>query len=227
MSELRETKTLLPFSSPTTVLISGGTMCGKTTLTYEIMKPAKGMFKTPPQKIVLAYGEYQPMFSEMETSVTGLNLHQGLPTRDDFDKWSSDGEPVLLVIDDLINQVTKNEDSLFLFCVAAHHKNITVMLLTQNLYMPGKYARTILLNCQYVILFRNIRDARQIMTFGSQVFPGRVDFFKSAYDLATSKPYGYILIDMSSSSEASVEEKYRLRSNILPGQDTIVYVLKG
>jgi len=215
-------RSLLPFNSPTTILVSGATMSGKTTLTYDILKRASGMFEIPPQKIIYAFGEYQPLFSEMEQTIPGLILHQGLPDREQVEDWSKDSPHTVLILDDLLNSVTKSEDALFLFCVTAHHRRVSVLFLTQNLYMPGKYARTISLNCHYVLLFRNVRDARQVVTFGSQVFPGKVAYFKDAYDKATSVPYGYLLVDMSPASP----DKYRLRTLILPGQDTIVYAPK-
>jgi len=218
-----ESKALLPFHSPTTILLSGATMSGKTTLTYEILKHAKGMFEIPPQKIVYAYGEYQPLYNEMEKTIPELVLHQNLPSKEDIDSWSTGSNHTILILDDLLNQVTQNQDSVYLFCVTAHHRRVTVLFLTQNLYMPGKYARTISLNCHYFILFRNVRDARQIITFGSQVFPGKVKYFKDAYEKATTVPYGYLLVDVSPRSP----DKYRLRTRILPGEDTTIYLPKA
>jgi len=217
-----KSKALLPFHSPTTVLLSGATMSGKTTLTFEILKRAKGMFEIPPDKIVYAYGEYQPLYDEMEKTIPELTLHQNLPSKEEIDTWSSGSKHTVLILDDLLNQVTQSQDSLFLFCVTAHHRCVTVLFLTQNLYMPGKYARTISLNCHYVILFRNVRDSRQVVIFGSQVFPGKNKYFKDAYDKATAVPYGYLLVDLS----PRTPEKYRLRTRILPGEDTIVYLPK-
>jgi len=217
-----EKQSVLPFNSPTTILVSGATMSGKTTTTYDILKHVSGMFKIPPTRIVYAYGEYQPLFEEMEKNVTGLILHEELPTKEQIEEWSGDSSHTVLILDDLLNKVTKSEDALFLFCVTAHHRRVTVLFLTQNLYMPGKYARSISLNSHYVILFRNVRDARQVITFGSQVFPGKTSYFKDAYEKATSIPYGYLLVDMS----PSTPDKYRLRTKILSGQDTTVFVPK-
>jgi len=214
-----ETHSLLPFNSPKTILMTGATMSGKTTLTFDILKHASGIFKTPPIKIIFAYGEYQPILEKMEKNIEGLILHQGLPSREQIEEWSDQCKYTVLILDDMMNQVTKNEGSLYLFCVTAHHRKVTVLFLTQNLYMPGKYARTISLYCHYVILFRNVRDARQVVTFGSKVFPGNNKYFKDAYDKATTHRYGYLLIDLS----PITPEKYRVRTHILPNETTIVY----
>ncbi len=215
-------RSLLPFNSPATAMIVGPTMSGKTSLIYEILKHADGMFQTPPERIVIAYTEYQPLFEEMEKNIDRLILHQGLPSKDQIDEWSEGVQHTVLVLDDMMMQVAKSEESLNLFCVTAHHRRVSVFMLAQNLYMPGKFARTISLNCHYVILFRNVRDSRQIFTFGSQVFPLRLKYFKEAYDKATSIPFGYLIVDMS----PRTEDKYRLRTRILPNEDTIVYLPK-
>jgi len=217
-----ENHSLLPFHSPTTIMISGATMYGKTTMTYKMLKHACGMFMIPPEKIVFAYGKYQPLFEDMIKTIPGLILYQGLPSREEIEEWSNDSKHTIIVLDNMMNQVAKNEDSLFLFCVTAHHRSVTVLFLTQNLYMPGKYARTISLNCHYVILFRNVRDARQVITLGSQIFPGKTAYFKDAYEKATSVPYDYVVIDMA----PPIPEQYRCRSHILPGETTTVYLPK-
>jgi hypothetical protein len=149
-------------------------------------------------------------------------LHQGLPSKEQIEEWSDDVEHTVLVLDDMMMQVAKSEESLNLFCVTAHHRRVSVFMLAQNLYMPGKFARTISLNCHYVNLFRNVRDSRQVLTFGSQVFPSKLKYFKDAYNKATSVPFGYLVVDMSSGTD----DKYILRTHILPTDDTIVYLSK-
>lgn len=215
-------RSLLPFHSPATAMIVGPTMSGKTSLVYEILKHADGMFQTPPERIVIAYTEYQPLFEEMEKNIDRLVLHQGLPSKEQIEDWSEGVQHIVLVLDDMMMQVAKSEESLNLFCVTAHHRRVSVFMLAQNLYMPGKFARTISLNCHYVILFRNVRDSRQVLTFGSQVFPLKLKYFKEAYDKATSIPFGYLVVDMS----PSTDDNYRLRTRILPNEDTIVYLPK-
>lgn len=66
-------------------------------------------------------------------------------------------------------------------------------MLSQNLYPPGKYARTIFLNCLNVIFFKkNYHNSRQIISFGSQILPGDVPFFKAAFEAATRPNIGYL-----------------------------------
>lgn len=75
-SEWWKTKSLLPFSAPTTILIRGSTQSGKTHFTKRLLQNADKMFSTPVDKIIYAYSEHQPMFDEMMSSIPRLILHQ-------------------------------------------------------------------------------------------------------------------------------------------------------
>ena len=60
--------------------------------------------------------------------------------------------PVLLVIDDLMQET--NETVANLFTKGSHHRNVSVMFLAQNLFPKNKFARTISLNAHYMVLLR-------------------------------------------------------------------------
>lgn len=123
------------------------------------------MFTVPPRRIIYAYSEYQPLFDVMKRTIPNIVFHQGLPDREDLDNYSEGLDHVILVLDDLMLKITQSEDCVQLFTVTSHHRNITVFFLTQNLYPPGKYARSISLNCANVILFRNERDKKTGVDF--------------------------------------------------------------
>lgn len=211
---------LLPFHSPTTILISGCTQSGKTFFTKRLLENANYMFTIPPQKIVYAYSEYQPAFELMKQTIPNIVFHEGVPSSEDVDNYAEGLDHVILVLDDLMLKITHSEECVQLFTVTSHHRKVSVIFLAQNLYPPGKYARCISLNCAYVVLFRNRRDSRQVLTFGSQILPGQTNYFRTAYEKATLEQYGYLLVDLSPHSE----KKYQLRTHIFPGEDITVYV---
>ena len=86
----------------------------------------------------------------------------------------------------------------------------------QNLFPKNKESRTISLNSQYIVVFKNPRDVSQM---AKQMYPGRVKFVQEAFADATSTPYGYILVDV----EQDTPEDLRLRTSILP-DDSVQYV---
>lgn len=61
---------------------------------------------------------------------------------------------------------------------------------------------------------------QQILCLGKQIFLGRSSFFMDAFYKATNEPFGYLLIDINPYSD----RRYQLRTKILPGEDTRIYL---
>ena len=115
------------------------------------------------------------------------------------------------------NQLVAN-----VFAKILHHRNFSVVYLTQNLFNKNKYARTISLNAHYLVLFKNPRDATQFATLARQMYPNASKFAIEAYKDATSAPYGHLLIDL----KPEQDERCHLRTNVFPGEMQYVYVRK-
>ena len=78
------------------------------------------------------------------------------------------------------------------------------------------------LNSQYLILFKNPRDAGQISYLARQMFPGKSKFLVDSFKDATSRPYGYLFLDL----KADTDDNLRVRANILPDKTYYVYLPK-
>ena len=99
-----------------------------------------------------------------------------------------------------MSQVVDDKNVLNLFTVGSHHRNISVIFLTQNIYEKGKYARSISLNSHYLILFKNRRDQAQINHLARQVYPGESNFFQEVFNEATNEKYGFLIVDLKQRS---------------------------
>ena len=203
---------MLPLKHPFTATVAGPTGCGKTQFTFRLIENALEMIKPPPRKIYYCYGEYQPMF----TNYPHVIFNEGLPDISTFDGR----EPTLLVIDDLMTET--NDTVANIFTKISHHRNVSVLYLSQNLFPKNKHARTISLNSHYLVLFKNPRDAGQFATLARQMYPNGSKFAVEAFKDATEKPYGYLLVDL----KPDTDEQYRLRTNVFPGEQITVYVRK-
>lgn len=106
-----------------------------------------------------------------------------------------------------------------LMCVGSHHHQITVIHILQNVFHQGKSMRSASVNAHYFILMNNKRDKNQILTLGKQIFPGKTKYFLDSFEKSTSLDFGYLLVDICHRSR----KMYQLRTNIIPGQSTIVY----
>jgi hypothetical protein len=170
------------------------------------------MIHPQPAKVMYCYGEYQPVFAKYPSVI----FNEGLPDISEF----TGKEPTLLIIDDLMQET--NDTVANIFTKISHHRNVSVMYITQNLFPKNKHARTISLNSHYLVLFKNPRDAGQFAILARQMYPNGSKFAIEAFKDATEQPYGYLLIDL----KPDTDEKHRLRTNIFPGEVTFVYLKK-
>ena len=214
-----EKESLLQFKSPSSILISGPSQAGKSTLTFKILKNADGMFEKPPSKILVAYKVWQPIYDQMEHAIPNIEFLQGLPSKSDLEMLSNQGPHSILVLDDLLIEITESVEILSLFTTYVHHFHITTIFITQNLFSSSKYMRSISLNTHYFILLKSNRDKNQYFTFARQVFASKAKFMMDAYEKSMSKPYSYLLVDLY----PCTPEKYQLRTSIFPGEDTIIF----
>lgn len=125
------------------------------------------------------------------------------------DSFENVPENSLIIIDDLMTSAyTKGICDLF--TKGSHHKNISVILITQNVFHQGKYCRDISLNCKYLVLFKNPRDKSQIFPLARQIYPENSKALINVYKEATSKPYGYLFLDLTQ----TVNEILRFQTDI-------------
>jgi len=114
-------------------------------------------------------------------------------------------ESTLLILDDLMSET--NQLVAKVFTKISHHRNVSVVYLTQNLFDKNKYARTISLNAHYLVLFKNPRDATQFATLARQMYPNASKFAIEAYKDATSAPYGHLLIDLKPDQDERISRR--------------------
>lgn len=208
---------LIPFEACSTIMVTGVSKSGKTRFVNQLLT-TKNAFTEPIDKILYCFGIYQPFFDTMKKEIKNIHFHKGLP--EDVESFVN-GKHCAIICDDLMDQFINDEQCKLLFTQGAHHLSLSVIFITHNAFAQGKYARTIALNCNYLVLFKNFRDGSQIVNLGRQMFPGQGHVLVEAYNDATSVPYNPLIVDFC----ANTNNKYRLRSNIF--HDTWVYVPKS
>jgi hypothetical protein len=206
---------MFKFKHPFTCLISGPTQSGKTYFVENILKNISKTVEPPPTKIIWCYGEYQDRYNNFPDNII---LCEGLTGLDEIDK----NEKNLLIIDDLMQEVGNNSEIAELFTKGSHHRNLSVILIVQNLFHQGKIMRTVSLNAHYLVIFKNPRDAGQIRHLSQQLFPGKAKFLVDAYKQATVKPHGYLVLDF----KQSTPENRRVLSDIYPPEEGYYYIPK-
>ena len=79
----------------------------------------------------------------------GVQFHEGIPESDHLKSWFLKGG--LLVLDDLMAEGGEDKALLHLFTKHSHHQNITMLYLCQDMFPPGKYAKSISRNAHYIV----------------------------------------------------------------------------
>ena len=115
------------------------------------------VFQGPPHLCHYCYGGvWQPRFHA--TKKQGVHFHAKLPDMSDLQHWFGPRKGPVLVLDDLIEEAGNNKPVLDLFTKESHHHGITVLYLCQELFPPGRFAKTISRNTHYVIALKNPCD---------------------------------------------------------------------
>ena len=120
---------ILKWKHPFSCIVAGPSGSGKTSFVLKLIKNADVLFNKVPTMISWHYSEFQNWM--MDDNYIGMNFVEGLP----------------------------DENIAKLFTKGSHHKNASVIFLTQNIFHQNKHSRTINLNAHYLVMFRNVRDA--------------------------------------------------------------------
>jgi len=147
---------------PFTCLVSGPTGSGKTMWVREFLKHKAVMMDIVPEEVIWYYGSWQSVYEELSETVT---FCEGLPSS--LEELGDDGKPRLVILDDLMSETDDRVTKLF--TKGSHHRNVSVMYIVQNLFGAKKEHRTISLNTQYMVVFKNPRDVMQVGTLGRQM----------------------------------------------------------
>ena len=198
----------IPFIHPATILFAGPSMCGKTQLLLKILL-ARQIFPWP-NRIVFVYDEWQDAYSQIKNNLPHTQFIKGPISQELYESFHPDSRNLLILDDQMVSASNSPELTKF-FVQGAHHRNLTVIFLLQNIFEKGKSMRTTNLNTNYLVLFKNPRDKLQTSTLARQMFPSKAKAFLRAFEDSTTKPHGYLLVDL----RQDTPDEYRIRTNIL------------
>ena len=119
---------------PSSVTVAGPSGRGKSELVEQWLRYLN-VFQVKPNKIVYAYDRWQPRLDRMQKK-DGIQFHRGLPDPNHLTKWFGPTRGGVLVLDDLMEEGGQDKRVLDLFTKDSHHRNITVLYLTQDLFPP-------------------------------------------------------------------------------------------
>ena len=205
------------FRHPSTIMISGPTGSGKTKFVERVLLERR--FTVEHNCIFWIYSEWQPAYETLQQARPDINFKRGLGDENEFYNSLSNMNRNLLILDDQMSTIGNSKTLARLFTEGSHHRNLRIIYIVQNLFDKGTSHRTVSLNAQYFVLFKNPRDKSQIDSIAKQMYPGKVKFLRDAFQDATKEPFTYLLIDMHPETPESV----RVLTHIFANETPTVY----
>ena len=181
------------------IFISGPSRCGKTFQVASLIKNLDIFSVQPPKQIIYVYKVWQPKYAEMGVDYfieDGKHLENKI-------KNTIRNLPTLIVFDDLISSPSLPYIAK-LFTVDARHKNISLIFLTQKMFVNSDSFRQISQNSDYFTLFKNPRNAQEIATLAQQMTPGKKELV-SYFTKATETPYSYLFVNLTQTCQPEVK----------------------
>jgi len=108
----------------------------------------------------------KPGFPKRQQLPPYTTYHEGVP--ENF--GGGVGKLCLVILDDLLNDVYSNQVC-DLFTRGSHHRNISVILITQNLFLQGRFCREISQSAHYLVALKGDRGKKEFMYFANQGYP--------------------------------------------------------
>lgn len=198
---------------PFTLICAGPSSSGKSTFVVKLLE-SPHMIDKKIDRVIWCYGEKNAK-PVLKCKIIYVN---GIP--DNLDNLCRDN--TIVVLDDLMisSQNSKISD---LFTKGSHHKNISIILITQNIFYQSKYARNISLNAKYMVIFKNPRDKSQFLPLARQVHTDAPSELLRVYKECTISPHGYIFLDLTQ----EVDDTLRFRTELFNKDFFIIYCSVG
>ena len=186
-----------------TMAVVGPSHSGKSTFVIQLLDRKHEYFREVPKRVVWCYGIYQHEFMKL-LHEKGYESHRGILPESQILPYD------VIILDDLLHESKNSHDVTSMFTRAAHHKPCFIIFIMQNLFPPGKEARTRSLNTHYYIIFKNPRDKSQLEYLARQIIPHNSRGLIAAFERATEKPHSYLFLDLTQ----ECPDHLRYRSNI-------------
>jgi hypothetical protein len=201
----------LPLVHPSTVMIIGPSGSGKTSFLANSIMYDINSVSPPPTRIVYYYYTEQPAFVEMFNKVLEIRkikieFKQGM---NDFalDSFNPQ-ERNLVCFDDLFRTTKDSEEVAKLWFIGSHHKSITAIIISHNIFPKGKVSRELSLNTHYLVIFPHPADRQSFRTLAQRLEPTKWRSLVAVFEEEiASKPFSYLIIDLR--PETDLRLKYR------------------
>ena len=164
---------------------------GKSQLIYKW--PKSRTFQPKFDKIFVFYQHSQPLYDFMQNEIENLEFVRGVHS-EFIDSLKNNGTKYLLIFDDSCEEICKSKAFVDI-ATAGRRRGLSTIYIKHYLFPQSKLGRDIELQNTHIVLFMFPRDVMQVTKLSTQLGLGSelVDWYR----VATSVPFGHLLIDLS------------------------------
>ena len=207
----------LKFRSPASFIFYGSSGCGKTTKLVEMISKLPDIFDEVPQKIVMIYSLWQPLYDSIKELRPDTIFLPNIPS--DFEDYFDPSYHSLAIIDDqmstLATDKSKAKKITDLFCKTSHHLRVSCFLLLQSIFPKEPCFRIMSTNAQNLIIFKNMRDSNSFRVLARQITPLRWKRLVRAFEDCTKTPYNPLIISLHPETRESLRFRNGLDQNAI------------
>jgi len=211
---------------PFRMIVAGSSGSGKTYVVKQMLEHMDEVFGHTFDKIKYCFKAPDPLIYEVTANLPQIEPCDGIPLDYIANPGAYKGpeEHVLLILDDLIHAASKSAAVDQLFAVNARHWNISVILITQNIYIKSPFMVNISLNTTHMIVTENKRNPSQFHILAQQLEPALWRQLVEAHARAMAmRRFGYLVIDLDKHTPA----KLKYYTGILQSSPRFYYELRA
>ena len=206
---------------PSRMLIAGPTTSEKSWFMAKMIEHRSSIYNCIFDRIIYfsphcLSGSQNNYIASLRTFFPNLEISANLPNPDDLNIVADDSHKLFL-IDDFMESFNNSSLAFRLLTIDSHHRKITVIVTTHNLFDASKYKKTFSRNYSEMVILANRGDKLSLRTLGSQMFPDSPRILLRAMawveEHSEEKPK-YILLDVSPIT--TLPANMIVRTNIFP-----------
>ena len=99
----------LKLRHPFTMMVAASTGGGKTWLVKNLLENREQWISPAPQRIVWIYGQWQPLYAEMQRIIRDIEFVKGIPVNIEDEQFLNPAIQNLIVIDDLMSEASNDK----------------------------------------------------------------------------------------------------------------------
>ncbi len=210
---------------PSHMLVSGPTLSGKSQFALKLITFRAKIYSHEFERVLYALPHqslhlHQEFISQLRSACENIQIIEGLPDIENL-HLTANKLHKLLVLDDLMLEAFESTSILNLVTKLSHHANISLVLISQSIFLPAKHRLTLSRNCSEKVIFHDKIDLYQLQIFSRQIFPRFPNFLQECFDYiyqnTKKEDLKYLLIDASPLSD--LPPNAVVRTFIFPQKD--------